>query len=109
MLYVADLSHYRIVTFAVVTFLEQACQTGLLQDGNWGKPEQAPHKSVGGCITNRPYVRTSLPVQKLTHHVNSYSNADVCIRVLCAQKFTFTHGTLDKGNREQLFNVLGSQ
>jgi len=34
MLYVTDLSHYCIVTFAVLTFLEQACLTGLLQDGN---------------------------------------------------------------------------
>ena len=33
-LYVTDLSHYCIATFAVVTFLEQACVTELLQYGN---------------------------------------------------------------------------
>ena len=42
-------------------------------------------------------------------HVNSYSNAYVRIRVLCAQKLMFTCGVLDEGNREQLFSVMGSQ
>ena len=35
-------------------------------------------------------------VPKFTLHVNSYSNAYVCIQVLHAQMFMFTRGTLDK-------------
>ena len=61
---------------------------------SWGEPDWAPHKSVGGCTyvrpTDRPYIRTSSHAQKFTLHINSYSNAYLCIEY-CVPKSLRPH------------------